>query len=112
MPRFIANRWWAFVLILGLVMGSAVTAHAQGQGLASGAFVTGGDGSDPGGTAPPSIGDPDAPTFTKSPFGAGKPMAPAPIPGQTVGDGRAFGRIWTLRLGTLLRITRIRLFGI
>jgi hypothetical protein len=113
MSRFDANRWLALVLILGLVLGSAVVAHAGGHGVASGAYLTGGDGSDPGGSSPPPIGDPDSPTLgTKGPFGNGKPAGPVLIPGSPVGDGSVLGRVWTMRLGALLQITRIRFFGI
>lgn len=112
MPRLKVNRWWAFVLALGLVMTAAVAAQAQTHGGASGAYVTNGDAGD-GGTNnnPPPIGDPDAPGSSKGHYGVGH-MGPVLVPGQSVGDGFGLGRVWTMRLGALLQITRIRLFGI
>ena len=112
MPRFKSNRWWAFVLALGLVLVSAVNSHAQGHGMATSAFVTGGDPTDGGGsvTPPPTIGDPDNPTGTKGRYGIGH-MGSVPILGRSVGDGSGPGRIWTMWLGALLQITRLRGIG-
>jgi hypothetical protein len=113
MPRFKANRWWAFVLALSLVLGSAVAVHAQSHGVASSAYVTNGDNGDGGGLNPPPIGDPDSPGDSgKNRYGVGKPLGTVQVPGRPVGDGRALSRVWTLWLGTLLNLTRIRLFGI
>jgi hypothetical protein len=112
MPRFKSNRWWAFVLTLGLLLVSVVASHAQSRGPATSAFVTNGDSGNNGGSLnPPPIGDPDNPTGTKSLYGVGR-MGPTLVPGSSVGDGRALGRGWTMWLGTLLQITRLRLFGI
>jgi len=113
MPRFKANRWWAFVLALGLMLGSAVTVHAHSRGVASGAYVTNGGDGDAGGQNPPSIGDPDTPVDgSKGRFGNGKPLGIGQAPGSPVGGGRELGRVWTMWLGALLKLTRIRLFGI
>lgn len=112
MPRFKANRWWAFVLALGLVTATAVASHAGSAGMASGGYVTGGGDGDGGGNLnPPPVGDPDAPGNAKGHYSVGH-MGPVQIPGRSVGDGSVSGRVWTMRLGTLLQITRIRLFGI
>lgn len=112
MPRFISNRWWAFVLALGLVLVSVVASRAHAGGTASGSFVTNGDMGDSGGSPPPpTVGDPDSPTNTKGRYGSGKPLGPMPVSDRSVGDGRAPGRVWTMWLGALLNITRMRCFG-
>ncbi|MGH7742352.1 MAG: hypothetical protein ACRENS_10060 [Candidatus Eiseniibacteriota bacterium] len=113
MPRFKANRWWAFVLALGLVLGSAVAAHAQTHGGVSSAFVTGGDNSGDGGGSigTPPVGDPDNPTGIKGSYRIGH-SGPVQVPGRSVGDGSGLGRVWMMRLGALLQLTRLRLFGI
>jgi len=100
MPRFVKNRWWAFILTLSVLLASSATFSSPSYG----------DGNDPlaipgGGPGSPSAGDPD---------GTAGPGKQGPGYGRTVpsggryavtslGDGGSARSIWIWRLHVVLR---------
>jgi hypothetical protein len=89
MPRFNANRWWAFILALSVSLTSiaAMSRHAIAgvrMGEGGGGTITTGD---PGLPPPPGAGDPDIPLPSKSSI----PKVSAQRGAQTIASVRAVG---------------------
>ncbi len=103
MPRFVTNRWWAF--ILALTLGFALLASASAVSTA-GAYVgdsdNGGDLWGGGGMPPPGSGDPDSPLgSTKGSASRGAAQrAPSVSASRVVGDNAPAGGVmmWHLRI--------------
>ena len=100
MRRFTQNRWWAFILMLSVLLASSATMSSPSYGGGSDPIVIGGDsgGSDPG-------GDPDG-TAGPGKRGAGCGRA---TPGgyryaaTSVGDGGSASSVWIWRFNVVLR---------
>jgi hypothetical protein len=96
MRRFLVNRWWALILMLGVLLLSSTTFPARCRAV---------EGNDPielpGGNDPPA-GDPDAPAGKKTGYGravrGGDRFAVT-----SVGDGRSAKSIWVWRLHVVLQ---------
>jgi len=100
MRRFAKNRWWAFILMLSVLLTSSATISPASSGDAPDPIVIGGgdDGSGPG-------GDPDGPAGpSKRGPGAGR-VAPGGYryAANSVGDGGPVPSIWIWRFNVVLR---------
>jgi hypothetical protein len=100
MRRFVTNRWWTFILTLGVLLASIAA-------LSSPSF---GDGNDPivitdpaGGTSPG--GDPDGPAGPSRQAPAkGRAMHQQPrYAAAPVGDGSSVASVWSWRFHVALR---------
>ena len=102
MPRFVTNRWWAFILALTFCFALLASATAVST---AGAYV--GDSDDGsnlrgGGVPPPGSGDPDSPLgSTKGSASRGAVQrAPSVSASRVVGDNAPAGGVmmWHLRI--------------
>jgi hypothetical protein len=113
MPRFIKNRWWAFILALSLVLtcGAASVSPVAAE-LSYGEV---GNGTDPGGTPGDGTldtGDPDVPTGPGKQYSRSAQPQPPQLSERrysgapAVGDGEAPTSVLVLRLHVVLRSLR------
>jgi hypothetical protein len=98
MGRFAKNQWWAFILILSVLLASS--ASLTSSSYASGGKMLVSDGSG-GGLS----GDPDGPGGPNSPTPGRYSLSPSgnANAARPVGDGSAAMRVWSWRLHIVLR---------
>jgi len=101
MRRFLVNRWWALILMLGVLLASSATFPARSRATdVNDPIAIPGGGPGPG--SPPA-GDPDAPAGKRSP-GYGRA-----VPGNvrysatSMGDGVSAKSVWVWRLHVVLQ---------
>jgi hypothetical protein len=99
MRRFVRNRWWAFILMLGIVLASGTTTPSPSYGGGTDPIsIDGGSGGDPG-------GDPDSPLGPgKRGTGFGR-STPGRYQGTatSVGDGGRVSSSWIWKVHVVLR---------
>src|SRR5262245_11225795 len=101
MRRFAKNRWWAFILMLVVLLASSTTFPSRSMGEGNDPIVI------PGGGDPPS-GDPDYPSGSKrTGYGRATPGTTR-YTAASVGDGSSARSVWVWRLHLVLRSLIVR----
>src|SRR5262245_50696444 len=104
--RLLVNWWWAFVLVLGVLLASVATFPVRSSADGSDPIAIPGGGSGPG--SPPS-GDPDSPSNGKRSPGYGRAV---PVIGRSsvnsTGDGISAKSVWVWRLHVVLQSLIVR----
>jgi hypothetical protein len=98
MRRFVQNRWWAFILMLGVLLASGTTIPSPSYGENGPISIDDGSGGDP-------RGDPDGPLGPgKRGTGFGR-SSPGRYQGTAthVGDGGRVSSGWIWRVHVVLR---------
>ncbi len=114
MPRFNTNRWWTFILTLGVLMAACYVRPVNSVAdVIRGELQPGIGISDPGAGSPPppGSGDPDVPVATSMKVWRGGSLGNgnAYLSMHAVGDSHYVGvsNVWMWRLSVLAQMMRV-----